>query len=250
MLDVHPAHHAATTWRDFFIHIATIVIGLLIAVGLEQTVEAIHHRHQRHQLQEDLHAESIRVHTALQNNLRTLAAERIWLLTLRKDVDTMRASGGRINLPYRPRPTLDPNDPTKPLPGLTWPPDGVWQAAKSSALVSLLPQWQAEIYSRLSRQQDLFGAVTTAWIAEQTNLIAFESRFDDAGPSSTPDLSRMTPEQLDQYSAMLTRNLTLRDTIVNRSKIFDAANLAILNGATSEDEVVQYINQQKVNLER
>jgi hypothetical protein len=45
MLDVHPAHHAATTWRDFFIHIATIVIGLLIAVGLEQAVEAIHHRH-------------------------------------------------------------------------------------------------------------------------------------------------------------------------------------------------------------
>jgi hypothetical protein len=46
MLDVHPAHHAASTWRDFFIHIATIVLGLLIAVGLEQTVEYIHHRHQ------------------------------------------------------------------------------------------------------------------------------------------------------------------------------------------------------------
>src|SRR5438874_264242 len=46
MLDVHPAHHAATTWRDFFIHIATIVLGLLIAIGLEQTVEYFHHRHQ------------------------------------------------------------------------------------------------------------------------------------------------------------------------------------------------------------
>ena len=46
MLDVHPAHHAASTWRDFFIHIATIVIGLLIAIGLEQTVEYFHHRNQ------------------------------------------------------------------------------------------------------------------------------------------------------------------------------------------------------------
>jgi hypothetical protein len=45
MLDVHPAHHAATTWRDFFIHIATIVLGLLIAISLEQTVEYFHHRH-------------------------------------------------------------------------------------------------------------------------------------------------------------------------------------------------------------
>jgi hypothetical protein len=45
MLDVHPPHHAASTWRDFFIHIATIVIGLCIAVGIEQTVEFFHHHH-------------------------------------------------------------------------------------------------------------------------------------------------------------------------------------------------------------
>jgi hypothetical protein len=44
MLDVHPPHHAANTWRDFLVHIATIVVGLLIAIGLEQTVEYIHHR--------------------------------------------------------------------------------------------------------------------------------------------------------------------------------------------------------------
>ena len=29
MLDVHPAHHAANSWKEFFIHIATIVLGLL-----------------------------------------------------------------------------------------------------------------------------------------------------------------------------------------------------------------------------
>ena len=46
MLDVHPPPHAAHGWRDFFVHIATIVIGLLIALGLEQFAEAIHHRRQ------------------------------------------------------------------------------------------------------------------------------------------------------------------------------------------------------------
>jgi hypothetical protein len=44
MLDVHPAHHAASSWKEFFIHIATIVLGLLIAVGLEQIGEYFHHR--------------------------------------------------------------------------------------------------------------------------------------------------------------------------------------------------------------
>jgi hypothetical protein len=46
MLDVHPPHEAAHTWKDFFIHVATICVGLLIAVGLEQAVEYLHHRHQ------------------------------------------------------------------------------------------------------------------------------------------------------------------------------------------------------------
>ena len=46
MLDVHPPPHAAHGWRDFFVHIATIVIGLLIALGLEQSAEGIHHRSQ------------------------------------------------------------------------------------------------------------------------------------------------------------------------------------------------------------
>lgn len=119
-----------------------------------------------------------------------------------------------------------------------------------SELVSRLPQWQAQIYFSLSRQQDLLGAEISAWIAEQTNLIAFETRFDDGEPSSTPDLSRMSPEQLDQYSAILTRNLALAGTIVNRAKIYDAADLAILEGVTSTDEIGQRILSQHPNLER
>src|ERR1035437_369285 len=57
MLDVHPAHHAASTWRDFFIHIATICLGLLIAVGLEQGIEALHRAHERRDLIEAFRAE-------------------------------------------------------------------------------------------------------------------------------------------------------------------------------------------------
>jgi len=57
MLDVHPPHAPTHTWRDFFIHIATIVIGLLIAIGLEQAVEALHHHHLAHQARERLESE-------------------------------------------------------------------------------------------------------------------------------------------------------------------------------------------------
>lgn len=54
MLDVHPPHETIHTWKSFLIHIATIVIGLLIAIGLEQAVEAVHHRHLAHAARERL----------------------------------------------------------------------------------------------------------------------------------------------------------------------------------------------------
>jgi hypothetical protein len=57
MLDVHPPHAPTHTWRDFFIHVATICVGLLIAVGLEQTVEYFHHRHLVAEARESLRAE-------------------------------------------------------------------------------------------------------------------------------------------------------------------------------------------------
>ena len=57
MFDMHPPHESIHTWRDFFIHIATIVVGLCIAVGLEQTAEFFHHRHQVSEIRESLRVE-------------------------------------------------------------------------------------------------------------------------------------------------------------------------------------------------
>jgi hypothetical protein len=44
-LDVHPPHQSIHTWRDFFVHLVTITIGLFTALSLEAAVEALHHRH-------------------------------------------------------------------------------------------------------------------------------------------------------------------------------------------------------------
>ncbi len=38
-------------WREVLFEIGIIVVGIVIAVGLEQTVEFFHHRHQREQLE-------------------------------------------------------------------------------------------------------------------------------------------------------------------------------------------------------
>jgi len=43
-MEIHKPH-AAKTWREFFIELGTIIAGILIALALEQTVEAIHWQH-------------------------------------------------------------------------------------------------------------------------------------------------------------------------------------------------------------
>jgi hypothetical protein len=73
MFDVHAPHETVHTWQDFFIHIATIVIGLLIAVGLEQTVEFFHHRHQAREGLDLLRREVDENRAKLQYNVKVLA---------------------------------------------------------------------------------------------------------------------------------------------------------------------------------
>ena len=79
MLDIHPAHHAASTWRDFFIHITTIVLGLLIAIGLEQTVEALHRAHERNVLIEDIHTEAEHNLRVFDDNIKANSQQKAWL---------------------------------------------------------------------------------------------------------------------------------------------------------------------------
>ena len=75
MLDVDPPHHAINSWRDFFIHIATIVVGLLIAIGLQQTVESIHDRHELNATRQAL------VHEQQSNDQAWAADEHDWRRT-------------------------------------------------------------------------------------------------------------------------------------------------------------------------
>ena len=127
MLDVHPAHHAASTWREFFIHIATIAIGLLLAVGLEQSVEYEHHRRElaeaRRELAEEksFNVEEFRHSAASFQNAGDYL--RSYLTALRKSI----------------------KDPAAPLPALQVPIDYVysqytaWTTAQRDGALTLMP---------------------------------------------------------------------------------------------------------------
>src|SRR4029077_6197589 len=78
MIEVHPPHENVHTWRQFLIHITAITIGLLIAIGLEQTVVYFHHRHQLQEARRELRVEEEDNRRQLSKNLeaaRTVTAE-------------------------------------------------------------------------------------------------------------------------------------------------------------------------------
>jgi len=122
---------AAHSWREFLIHIATIAIGLLLALGLEQAVEHFHRLHQRHRLEQTLHDESLL-------NRRIVAYNR-------ESVDRVR-SNIRLNMT-----NLDNNGKSfTPIPPAhdTFLPfvDTAWVVARGNGGLALLPDQLAESY--------------------------------------------------------------------------------------------------------
>jgi hypothetical protein len=237
MIDVHAPHGGIHTWRDFWIHLGTIALGLLIAIGLEQTVEWMHHLHQRHQLEEDLHTEAEKNHAAVAGDIENGEARTVRLLALRDAVNRMRDSGGRLKLDYIPYSTDDPST-NRHLPPQVLPSNAAWATAKESQLVGLLPRPEAEMYSRLDVQHDRLTEVVQHWLEENRALEAFETRFREQG-SRTPDMRRMSVEQLDEYSVLLSNGISGLDELGSRLRRFDLESEAIRHGARTEEEMMR-----------
>ena len=194
MIDVHPPHTAAHSWREFCVHIATIVIGLLIAIGLEQTVEAIHQ-----------HREARETHEALQReyeiNRRSLSEEAVlWKR------GTAALQNNLLVFQYlqqHPRASQDE------LPGiLVWDISSVvftrsaWSTAQQTGIVKLLPQLEVTndsyLYLYLQRVED---ASNNAWLAIND---AEQFALND------PDPTHLTPNQLSSVIALTEKALTLQ----------------------------------------
>ena len=230
MIDVHVPHKSDHTWADFFIHVGTICVGLLIAVGLEQSVEWVHHRHQRHQLEEDLHAEMRMNNEYLNRDFDYLIATRDWAANQAQAIQSAIATHTTSRLVYQSAPR---NFDVYVLPN-----DSVWQHASESGTAILLPREEAQSYTLLyrfrSRLLDTYKQLFDAHYA----VIASGLRFS-SGHNPQPDFSRMAPAQLDEFSATLSKEATALNTNIVFCGFMTGAQRALLDGATSESDVVR-----------
>jgi hypothetical protein len=146
MIDIHDAHHAASTWKEFFIHIATIVLGLLIAVGLEQTVEYIHHARERRVLIAGMRAESEENVATLQRDVAHKLDLADMLLAQMKALEHAKPHAGVITVALPAH---------APIGGNASPDGAVWAIAQTNGNAALLSETEAEVYYRLEIEAEL-----------------------------------------------------------------------------------------------
>jgi len=71
-MDIHPVHGPVNSVKDFFVHLAIITIGILIALSLEGLLEWAHHKTLVHEARENILTEVRKNKESIDNELAEL----------------------------------------------------------------------------------------------------------------------------------------------------------------------------------
>jgi len=237
-MEVHPPEHPIFTWKQFFIHMSTVCLGLLIALGLEQGVEALHRHHQRHQLEADLRAEGIRnLHNAI-IALESSDWMARWQSQQAQELD--RAATHERKPAYIPAPPARPAHFSRPS-------DAVWTVAQSSTTLNLLPRSEAERFAHhyydvnvatemLERmnmaQQQRQALLDAAAVDPHNGLLALDL-------NTTYDLSRLSKEQLAQFREITGSYIVAARSEASYTLTMYALTWGTLNGYSDDENTAR-----------
>ena len=239
MLDVHPPHESTHTWKDFWIHLGTIAAGLLLAIGLEQSVEALHHLHQHHQLERDLHSEAVRNNKIIRDDNQVLQSERAYALGIRANVEALQhgASPGSLHAVVR-----------QSLGDLFLTSAGAWSSARDSSQLALLSREQTSVYEEVYAERDFVRESMLDWFKAEDDLAVFARHAQDLPTppggdavklAAEVDAVKLTPAQRDEFSTLLTRLVVAIDRTVVDLHFYQMENKAVMEGAESTNELHQ-----------
>ncbi len=232
MIDVHVPQKSEHTWTDFFIHIGTIAVGLLLAIGLEQGVEWLHHRHQRNDLIVAMRAEA-------QNNRpvfeRAISARIAFFASCRSLVAALAQAtphNGMVDV------TLPAQ---QPIPVMPNPARATWTIAKTNDKAALLPDNLAELYNRLDYEADLEQQSNAALAAPALTLQATTIRLGiDLSQATRVHLSVADRDALAQALAQVSAAWSAE---LGRMAYWRGANNAVAGGVQSWAAMGPYIVQ-------
>jgi hypothetical protein len=188
MLDVHAPHSKIHGMGEFFLHILTITVGLLIATQIESCMEWRHHVHLAEDARTSLHEEIVR-------NLADMKDAQTGEMNWRKEVDTdlktMRGIEDHPNDPAAQHASLAINFHAIDLR------DTAWTTAQTTGALAYMPYEEAQRYSEIYRSQEQFLATQEKPREDTAYALGLIARFN------WNDKNKITADQAGQMSERL-----------------------------------------------
>jgi hypothetical protein len=164
--DIHPPHEAAHSWRDIFIHLATITVGLFIALSLEGCVEWQHHRHLVHEARANIRSEIEDNQKDLKNALDQIHKEQTQVKTDIEALEKLKQNPEAQGL------SVDLRLSTSTLANASW------NTAHETGAFSFMGYPEVKKYAEVYDVQKLFTDQTTRITNAYTNSFSVLYIFD------------------------------------------------------------------------
>jgi len=237
MLEPHAPHEPIHTWTSFAIHIAAIAVGLLLALALEQSAEAIHHGRQRSELEAQMHA-VLQADTRIDDaDFKQLRSMRAYLIDLRAAiVARLHGTNGALQPPIRD---------SRMTVFLAFPSLAPYEAAQRDGTVALFPADRIRLYNRLAVARDIMATNRDSWFKDIAALEAFQQRFvvsegtmEGGSIVTAPNVESLTSAELGEYLGNVSVVIQDINILSARLDLLDLEIRALLAGARTEDELL------------
>jgi hypothetical protein len=177
VLEVHPPNEPVRGWHDFFVHLATITIGLLIALSLEGCVEFWQHRHLVHEAEASMQIEIESNARELKGALEDVRKEQEFL---KNDIAVMKKIIANPKVPNTEDMRVDFRIRTFG--------DVSWKTAQSTGALSYMPYERAQEYSNIySAQSEIRDAEQAGKIVDRLEVLQGQLIFLESMINSLDD---------------------------------------------------------------
>ena len=176
-MDVHAPHQPIHGFKDFLVHIVTITIGLLIAVGIEGLVE----RHREHVLVREARAT---LREEIEHNRDSMKSAVDGIRKQREQVAHNIVLLKKIRANPKDRAAQD-GDLSSDF-GMTSMRDTAWKTAQGTNALSYMPYDEAQKYADLYGMETVFNAQQEKIIEDQASFIGFIQKTHQDHVDMTP----------------------------------------------------------------
>jgi len=216
-------------WRRFLSEYVIVVLGVITALAAQQSVEWLHHYNSRRQLEEDLRAEIRLNDPYLRDDIKALFAEYDWAARTCQTIESAVQANASSSLKLE----RYPNE------SFVLPRQSVWQHARESGALALLPRDEAQAYTALYRIHDILADRVTKWLEMSAKEEGIRIRFGARQDITYLPASRMSPAELEQLSAVLgDEAATARYVLLMLGRMAAFQNV-LEGGSYSQEEMLQ-----------